>query len=343
MEEDLNLLRKTELILGGSVRLPPGFRVPVRISRSTAGPGAGNGSVVFGFNGMRVKKSISFDEGDFELHQNGDSFSITKGGKPFLDSVDIIPVAFHCPEQAFFNLDQKCIFNCIYCASPLLSKNVTKHLTNPKIVSMILEASKSQTIKSIALTSGVVGDVQSTVDKFVSCVKDLRGTFPDMPIGVEPYIDRTEQIDALHEAGATEIKINCETADDGIFRKACPELDRENIFRMLEYAVGVFGKGAVASNIIYGLGETDGDIVFTMERLASLGVAPGLRPLRISSATEDRIAEALGDIEPITSARMIRLAKEQKRILSENGLDTRTFHTMCFECTCCDIVPFRDL
>ena len=63
MEEDL-ILAKAELISGGAVRLPKGYRPPVRFSRSTAGPGAGKRSLVFSFSGMRVKKAIS-DDGEF--------------------------------------------------------------------------------------------------------------------------------------------------------------------------------------------------------------------------------------------------------------------------------------
>jgi len=37
------------------------------------------------------------------------------------------------------------------------------------------------------------------------------------------------------------------------------------------------------------------------------------------------------------------LAKMQKKKLLEYGLDTRDCRTMCLECTCCDLVPFRDL
>ena len=342
MEEDL-IVKKAELILGGPVKLPKDYKVPVRISRSTAGPGAGSRSIVFTFNGLRVKKAISYDEGDFELHSDRGTLFITKKGKPFLYEVKIQPVAFHCPEQAFFNLDQRCMFNCIFCASPLLDKDITKDLTDEKIVEMIKESLETQKIKSIALTSGVVGNTQETVDRFVSCIKKLRAAFPDMPIGVEPYVDSIEQIDSLHDAGATEIKINCETARKDIFEKACPELDYDNIFKMLEYAVSVFGKGAVASNVIYGLGENDDDVIEVMVRLGIRGIAPGLRTLKLTSMNKDNVIKSLGDIKPNTPERMIYLAKEQKEIFKKYGLDTRSFKTMCFECTCCDLVPFKDL
>jgi biotin synthase-related radical SAM superfamily protein len=52
---------------------------------------------------------------------------------------------------------------------------------------------------------------------------------------------------------------------------------------------------------------------------------------------------ALGELEPISEARLLRLAIAHKRILEDNGLSTMTFRTMCHACTCCDLVPFRDV
>lgn len=341
MEKDLN--RKARLILGGDVLIPKDFEIPVRISRSTAGPGAGKRSLVFAFDGMRVKKSISYDEGEFELRDDGGRLSIWNDGRVFIDEVRILPVVYHSPEQAFFNLDQRCIFRCVFCASPLLGVDATKDLTDDKIVSMIRSAERVSEIPSVALTSGVVGSVRETVDRMASCVRRLRREFPDKIIGVEPYVDSEEQIRQLKDAGADEIKINRETARDDIFRKVCPDLDRQRIFEMLEHSVRVFGKGHVASNVIYGMGESDDDVVGEMEMLASAGCIPGLRALKINDANRENLVRILGELEPVTPERMVRLAEEQKIIMERHGLDTNTFRTMCFACQCCDIVPFRDL
>jgi len=333
--------KKAELILGGNVRLPKGFDVGVRVSRSTAGPGAGNPSVVFAFGGCRVKKTISYDDGEFDLVERDKRLSLYRGGSPFLDDVRIQPVAFHCPEQAFFNLDQRCIYHCVYCNSPFLGRDTWKDLNDDKILADI--ASMPGVVCAVALTSGVFGSVGETVGRMVSCIRKIRAAYPDMPVGVEPYVDDRKQIDSLREAGATEIKINCEAATSEVFSKVCPDLDYGNIFKMLAYAVEVFGKGHVASNLIYGFGEDNADVIARMEMLAKMGVAPGLRALKINPCNRRRIEDAVGTVEPNTPERVLSLAKEQKRIMAEYGIDTRTFRTMCFECTCCDIVPFRDI
>ncbi|MCB5278595.1 MAG: radical SAM protein [Candidatus Cloacimonetes bacterium] len=344
MECDERTIKKAELSLGGGIKLPKGFVMPYRLSQSTAGPGAGSTSAVFSFDDCRVKKAISYDVGEFDLNvsQDGTLF-LTKNNEVFLKKVEIKPVVFHCPEQAFFNLDQRCIYNCAFCASPRLDKNITKGLTDTDIVVMIKDAMEDQKVVSVSLTSGVIENAETTVKRFISCVKAIRAEFPNIPIGVEPYISGEEDLRSLKDAGATEIKLNIEAANKTIFSKVCPELDYDLINEMLVKAVKVFGKGKVSSNIIYGLGETDGELRDIMGRLASDGVIPGLRALRYNPYNRESLRSAIGDIPKVTPERAIRVSKMQKTIMERYGLTTMTCNTMCLECTCCDIVPFRDI
>ena len=342
MEEDLN--RKAVLTLGGGVLLPKGFELPYRMSRSTAGPGAGFGSFAFSFNGYRVKKSVSYESGEFELHQrdNG-SLYLTRHGEPFIDDITIEPVVRHCPEQAFFNLDPRCIFHCAYCNSPLLDMSEDKHLSTEKIMEMLDESVSMYDVKAVSFTSGVVGSVDATVGRFVDVVKAVRGKYPDIPIGVEPYVSTREHILMLKDAGADEIKLNLETPRKDIFEKVCPDLDLNGIWSLLKDAVDIFGKGKVISNIIYGMGETDADLSDVMDRPCSMGVIPGLRALRTNGINSIQLTDAIGVPEPITSERALGLARMQKEIMKKHGLTSLSSHTMCMECGCCDLVPFRDL
>lgn len=340
MEEGL-ARKKAELILGGDVRIPEGFRMPFRISKSTAGPGAGKRGAVFAFGGTRVKKGIVTSDGDFELIVKEDGYSLNRDGRIFIDDVKIEPVVFHAPGQAFFNMDNRCIFRCIYCRSPNLENG--SRVSGEKMVSMIRGLPEGTEIGGIAVTSGVVGKIGETVRDMVECVSVLHGEFPDLPIGVEPYVNEKSQIDAFCDAGVSEMKINVETARRDIFDLACPGLDQDALLEMLEYSVSVFGRGKVVSNIIVGLGETDEDVEKMMKKLCAIGVVPGLRPLKAGSEELVRISETLGTPAGADADRIVRLAKIQKRILAEHGLGTSQFKTMCFACGCCDLVPFKDL
>lgn len=340
MEESL-VERKAELILGGDVRIPEGFRMPFRISRSTAGPGAGKSGAVFAFGGMRVKKGIVTSDGEFELVVEDGGYRITRGGKPFLDGVSIEPVIFHAPGQAFFNMDNRCIFRCIYCRSPNLGHGM--RVSGEKMVSMIRGLPEDTTVSGIAITSGVADSVDGTVDGMIGCVSALHEAFPDLPIGVEPYVTEKSQIDAFRDAGASEMKMNVEAARQDIFAKTCPGLDYDLLFEMLGHAVSVFGRGMVASNVIVGLGETDEDIERALERLCSMGVVPGLRPLKAGPEELARISESIGTQAGADASRIVGLARLHKDILRKHGLGVSQFKTMCFACGCCDIVPFKDL
>ena len=281
MEEALR--RKAVLTLGGAVRLPEGFEPPCRISHSTAGPGAGFGSAVFAFDGYRVKKTVSRESGEFELvvGKRG-RLSLTRRGRQFIPRVEIVPVVRHCPEQAFFNLDPRCMYRCAFCNSPLLDPSEDKHLSTERIMEMLEESLSSSEVRAVSLTSGVVGDVGSTVDRFVDVIRAVRSRCPDMPIGVEPYVSSREHIERLREAGADEIKLNLESPSREVFSRACPDLDMDSIWSLLSDAVDVFGRGRVVSNIIYGMGETDADLDVAMERMCRMGVLPGLRALRVN-------------------------------------------------------------
>ena len=340
MEEGLT--RKGELLLGGGIRLPEGFVLPYRVSHSTAGPGAGSGSAVFAFDGYRVKKTVSYDEGEFDLRVIDGKMSIWRDGTLLVDGVTIQPVIRHCPNQAFFNLDQHCIYNCAYCTSPLLPKELDKGLTTERIMEMLEESLSQYKFKTVAFTSGVVGSVGHTVDRMADAVRAVRETYPKMTIGVEPYITEPGQIAQLREAGANEIKINVECATRDIFERVCPDLDYDNTFAMLREAGVHFKKGKVASNILYGLGETDQDIDMTLERLCRMNVLPGLRAVRINDMNRDRLLAAGVPDERPTVLRALFLAGLQKSAMKRHGLNPERFHSMCFSCACCDLVPFTD-
>lgn len=346
MEEDLSVWarKKAILLAKGPVKVAPRLKLPVRLSRSTAGPGAGTTGIALTFHGHRVKKAIVREGGDFELVEDKGHLALLMDGRPFLDKVEITPILFHSPEQAFFNIETECIYDCKFCSSRRLEKKVTKDLTPDKIVQMIVDASTRPDFKAVALTSAVVKDPRTTVDKMVLIVKRVRDALgASIPIGVEPYVDELEQIDQLKGAGADEIKLNLETWDQGIFRKVCGEQDQEWILEALEHSVKVFGKGKVSSNIIVGMGESDENVLEGVERLAKMGVVATLRPLRLNELNRKEMELALGRLEPLSEERLLHLAREHKRILKENGLSTLTFDTMCHACTCCDIVPFKDI
>ena len=335
--------KKAELLLGGPVRIPSDFRMPFLPSKSTAGPGAGSAAVVFSFGGTRAKKSISRNEGEFELSVVRGRMSILRDGKIFIKDVELVPTIYHAPYQAFINIDSSCTMDCKFCSTPRLKEDRTKDLTDEKILSMIEEAAKKKDFQSVSFTSGVPSTPAMTVKRMAGLVSATRKMMPRISIGVEPYATRPDEVEALREAGADEIKLNIESFDRDIFEKVCPRRDFDLIMHAIIHASEVFGKNRVSSNIIYGLGETDENVLEGVRVLANTGAVATLRALRRSEYNISELESALGRLEPVTADRMLRLAREEREILKSHGLTTLKFRTMCHTCLSCDIVPFWDV
>jgi len=335
--------KKAELLAGGCVRIPPGYRLPFLPSRSTAGPGAGSVSVVFAFGNTRAKKPISRETGEFELEEKNGHLNLTRGGRTFISDVELVPTLLHAPFQAFVNIDHACIYNCKFCNSPRLGHEVTKNLTDDKIVKMVLEASKQEGFESVAFTSAVAQSPDMTIKRMAGLVVKVRDLLPGTPIGVEPYATRPDEIDVLKDAGADEMKLNIESFDRDIFERVCPDRDYDVILHVINHAGEVFGKNKVCSNIIFGLGETDDSVLEGTKLLANMGAVATLRALRMGEHNVASLEAVLGPLKPVNADRMLSLAKEQKRILRSYGLSPLKFRTMCHRCLGCDLVPFWDV
>ena len=344
MEAGLSVaMKKAILITGGPLKIPKDLVLPFAPSRSTAGPGAGSTSIVIAFGGARCKKAINREEGEFELVPKEGGYRILRNGQPFLEDAEIKPTIAHAPEQAFYNLAQDCIYDCKFCASRKLDERITKNLSPERVVQLVMEASKKPGFKSVAFTSAVVESPEKTVERMLFVVREVRKLLPDVPIGVEPYLSRLDDIEELKAVGADEIKLNIETYDPERFAKVCGKLNYDFVLQALDHAVKVFGEGKVTTNLLVGLGESDENLLDGVRYFAERGIVATLRPLRINNFNREALTEALGPLVPVTPERIVDLATKAKAIMEENDITSKTYHTMCHECGCCDIVPFWDL
>lgn len=303
--------------------------------KSTAGPSAGSaGSVFIASNGRRVR--LNLDKNSplkiRKISGSDDKIEIclTSEAKPVVTG-KIEHALAHCPEQAYVNLSEKCIFDCKYCSVPIL-QGETK--TKEETLKIIRDAFDKGNVKAISITSGVEKTPEGELERVLGLMPELQEF--NVPVGVSIY-STPRGSEKLKEAGVSEVKYNIEVADSEIFKQVCPGLSETDVFAELEEAVRLFGRGKVFSNVIVGLGETDESVERTLEKLSRIGVIACVRPIY-----ENALRKGDCFMKRPSGERLLKLFEMQKRIFQKYDLHPEKAETMCSLCSGCDMVPGRD-
>ncbi|MEW5760181.1 MAG: radical SAM protein [Candidatus Thermoplasmatota archaeon] len=326
---------KAELIKHGKIYIPHDFLLPFIPSCSSAGPITGKPSLIFEFFGKRVKLMIERERCKYELERDGSNYRILKEGKVFLNEVKIIKPILHSPSHAFVSLENRCIYSCAFCSS----SSIKKKLSYEKIMSTIKKVYDKMKFDGLAITTGVYPNYEKSIENLVSAIIEIKRVFSGT-IGVEAYFENENDIDEIWKAGAREIKINIHSYSKKIFSKLCPQWNYENVLRMIKHACKIFGRGKVCSNLFVGIGEKDSDVENCTTHLAKIGALTNIRAIRIDEFNKEKIQNLYVGIEP---KMLISLAKLQRNIFELFCLSPKNFKTMCYNCSCCDIIPFEDV
>jgi len=335
--------RKALLISCGKILVPRGIRLPVLMSRSTAGPGAGGHSLFFRIGGSLIRLEVVRDgEAPLSLEERDEGYMILSGRKVVADDVQFVQAGMHAPSQAFINVHDECRYHCAFC-----TLHGSKGVKGPSISrwgELISDALRNGRADAVAVTTGIKGSAGASTRAIAKLVRGIRKNFPSVPIGVEPYTTSPKDLALLKRVGADELKLNIQCATQALLKKVCPGFDWGGIWKALESGVELFGRGRVCSNLILGLGETDAEVKKAVEMLALLGVAVNLRPLRLNAINKPALKKALGrEPRTVPPARLLRLALAQKQSFQKYGIDPSVFRTMCHRCTACDLEPMRDI
>ena len=328
---------KAILIAEGLADIDPGLLDNPKVS--TAGPGAGISSFFFRSGGHRVRLEARKDP-DARLKvrrvsPGGDEVAILCNGKEIVRGT-IEPTLLHCPEQAYITISERCIYNCAFCPVPKLAGRAKSH---DEVLKMVADAYKTGNMHAISITSGIENSPEEEVARAVSIVKSL--VRYNVPIGVSVYPTADSSL-LLKEAGSLEIKYNVETMDRSIFKRACADMDLDFVLESLEDAARIFGRNRVYSNFIIGLGESDKTVKKGVQVLAELGVIPILRALVLHPLRPDLVEVCPGAARP-SADRLLMLARFERKVLDDCGLNANLSKTMCLPCTGCDLVPHRDV
>ncbi|MBE0520402.1 radical SAM protein [Candidatus Bathyarchaeota archaeon] len=208
----------------------------------------------------------------------------------------------------------KCSANCGFCPqargshgrADMLSRVSWPVLPTKHVLDRIERAVKDGQTRRICLQAlnypEVFADLLAFVKAICSRVK--------VPVSISCQPLNSENMRRLAEAGAERIGIPLDAATEKIFNKVkgCfvggPYVWREQI-ELLSEAVKIFGEDKVSTHLIVGLGETEMEMVETIQKCVDMGVLPALFAFTPISGT----ALENNPQPPVPAYRRVQLAR----------------------------------
>lgn len=303
-------------------------------------------------NNCKVRLNI-LEDADYELIPADNEENCYQIVDRTLQEVLISPVSLipledrllHSPGQALFNLYKSCSKNCIYCPLPL-NKEKTEFLYRDRFIDEIKNLDISK-INGIGFTSGIPAgwSYDDLIEEMVKIIIELRKKYGQhLTISAAPPPVSKTLIKKMYDAGLSEIRINMEVYNRGLFDKLCPGYDFDESCESIINAAKVFGKNRVSTNMVIGVGESDEDVCAGIEFFAQWGVVSTLSPLDIIPARFSELRRLAGDsVKRPDWKRLYYLALRQKEIYERYGVNpSLNLRTMCSVCSSCNITPFID-
>jgi len=146
-----------------------------------------------------------------------------------------------------------------------------------QVLKRIRDSGEDHTIKRICLQALNYPRVFDDLESLIRTAKRLT----NVPISVSCQPLNTRNIRRIAEAGAERIGVSLDAATEELFDKikgasAGGPYRWTRQFKLLKDAVNIFGKGRVSTHLIVGLGESDREMISTIQECVNLGVFPAL-------------------------------------------------------------------
>lgn len=248
--------------------------------------------------------------------------------------VEMVPVTGHCPNQIFVTIAPNCVYSCKFCR---LGESNKKTRSFDEVKEIIEMCAKNGPFNCVSFTSGKTknGKEIEITKKLIKWVKDKYDVF----VGVEIYPESKRDILDFKNAGADEFKLNIEIYNKELFEKLCPEKDYNTIIDYLTFAVSLFGRGKVSTNMIFGIDDRIETLIQGVDFFAKKGIMANLRPLSFDPLIKESIEKIIKrNLDKKSKEEMIELANKQEIIWKKNNLWPIPSKTMCFGCRGCDLV-----
>jgi radical SAM protein (TIGR04043 family) len=233
---------------------------------------------------------------------------------------------------------QKCIYwgtheQCAFCGIELTRGEQTIPVKTPAQLAEVCTAARDlDGAVDATLTTGSLNRRDRGalyISKCAAAIKEACG----LPVQVqfEPP-DDLSVLRHVRDAGVDAVGIHIETFDPQVLADVAPgkaACGVEGYFRCWERAVEVFGRGAVSTYVILGMGERPGLTEEGCRRAIELGVYPFVVPLRPVPGT------LMADVPPPDPDYVAGVYRSVSAMLSEHGLDHEEARAGCARCQAC--------
>ena len=223
---------------------------------------------------------------------------------------------------------------CSFCAIDLsLRRGSTTAVKRPAQLAEVAEAAASEGFVHAVLTTGTPAREREGLRHLRDCAEAVRRAGLKVQVQCEPPRDPSllEELTEVSDG----IGIHIESWDQAVREKVTPakcDRSKEDYLRCWRRAVELWGAGQVSSFLIVGLGESDRSVLQGARILADLGVYPFVLPLRPVPGTP------LGQENPPSQGRMIRLYEKVAEVVREAGLRAAEAAAGCVRCGACSCI-----
>jgi biotin synthase len=179
----------------------------------------------------------------------------------------------------------KCTANCGFCPQAsnslskveLLSRVSWPAFSSKSVLKKIENATEHGRIRRVCIQALNYPDVFSHLFALVTAIKQ-QSTIP-VSVSCQPLNGENTRL--LVEGGVDRIGIALDAVTEKLFSEVKGSIaggpyNWENQFKQLREAVSIFGKGNVSTHLIVGLGETEKEVAYTLQKCVDLSVLPAL-------------------------------------------------------------------
>lgn len=232
---------------------------------------------------------------------------------------------------------------CRFCAiEQSLESGATVAVKTPAQLAEVAEAAvRLDGVRQLVLTTGTSRGRDRGARHLARCVRAVRAAVPGLPIQVQcepPAPEDLGVVSELRDAGADAIGIHVESLDDAVRARWTPgkaTVPLAQYWSAWDEAVRVFGRNAVSTYLLVGLGEDADELVAGAEELVDRGVYPFVVPYRPVPGTLAH-ADGVPAPDPALLADVTARVAATLRAVGMRGADQAAG---CAACGACSALP----